>query len=234
MSYLRTGDTEHHAGSLSPGVGRVPFGALDYGSVYIQQKNQARRTFGSTGVNMPGRTDIQWPNLSGRAAIDVLVYWRKNGDDVFAKLRYKKALFTEAETKDYTAHELAFIRALKLVRIKELVYKPALIVLENVLIPEALAVDIWKGVDPLGLSLRAMAETPSQWSIVWWATKERAKELPGDIANLISRASGAVGGLWQGLWTPLNTLVKWSAIGLAAYVGYKVVTRREQTPKRRR
>lgn len=222
MSYHRTGDVEHHAGSLSPGVGIIGLGALDYGGVYSAQKNQARRTFGSTGVNMPGRTDIQWPNLSGRAAIDVLAYWRKEWERVYFQGRWP------------TAIEESYGRAGRVLKAKEGIFVPVLLTMQDKIIPKALAVEIWKTVDQIALASGPLATSPSPWSIAWDSVKEAAKEAPGVIADVLRRGARAATGAVGGLFAPINTLVKWSAIGLLAYFGVKYLQRPQRAPQRRR
>ena len=198
----------------------VSTGALDYGDVYSQQKNQARRTFGSTSVNMPGRTDVQWPNLSGQAALDVMAYWRKAWEYVYFQFRYP------------TSIEATYGRAGKMLKAKEGIFVLVLLTMRNKIVPEALTVEVWKAVEQVALASGPLATSPSPWSIAWESVKEAAEEAPGVIVDTISRGARAAGQVWTGFFAPINTLLKWSAVGLLAYFGIKYVTR-PQTARRR-
>lgn len=220
MSYV-------HAQALGAGTGVAAF--TKWMDEYIKQKNQARRVFGSTVVNEPGRTDIQRPHLSGKAALDILEYWHREGGRVVKtifKIDWWQGMLLPP---DLSAHKLAYMRAYSKFESAYPTFKSVAVLMPDKLIPEPFAVAIWNLIDPLAVASGAIATTPSPSQMAWESVKEAIKELPETLAKVLRPLVPDIGGT-------LNRWVKWMIYGGVA-LGALYILRRppaNRSPRRRR
>lgn len=199
-------------GYLSTGATAPPtrISASDYSLMAVRQRGEAGRRYGYTSVNMPGRSDIQYPNMKGHFVAPLLDYWTATQ----SKVLYESS----GKPQDST------LNAMTLLARNSLVWKKQAAALGSGYLPTDLAVTIWKAVDDVAVRLSGLGMIPSDWALFGEAVVEAIKELPDRIKDVAK-------------WSGLDDLLKWGFYGALAIGGLMIVTRMpppRQNPRRRR
>lgn len=159
---------------------------LDFVGIYSQQRNQARLNYGQTSVHLPGRTDINYPNLTGFAAKQLIAYWRGESERVREKAMGDDFWFSKAIPQ--TAHRDQWLRAVGELK-GSLFFSPIDTIISEASrsggnkMPEDQVVRLWNILDNVVLPMRAIAETPSRWSIFNDAVDETLEDYKKRLAK---------------------------------------------------
>jgi hypothetical protein len=207
MSYTGLGATTYQ---------RVTF--AKWVDMFAAQKNEARRLFGSTSVNVVGRTDIKYPNLSGNQAKKLMAYWepqfavvnqRVQSDDTSGVIAdawrrlgvtttYDRIATREAWNRDYGSYKT--IAALT---------KGFAVAWAASALPESMSVSLWQKMEPLILVGNAIMTSPTPYDMFMESVAESAKELADKAARALTPS-------WY-------TWMKWGAIAIGGLYVYQIV-----------
>jgi hypothetical protein len=197
MGYIATKGRYGSLGAIAPG---------DFGAVYSAQRNEARRLFGETSTHLLGRTDINYPNLSGDYALKLLRYWRSEAARVKTKAEGGALQGITDSALGAPATRAQWVRAVAalnsfsagVVEINARAVGGSLILQMN-------AKTLWDMLDNVVLPMRGINEAPSAWDLLGEAFVERIKEL------------GSAG----------SGLIKLAVFGGIAYLGYSAYMKRK-------
>lgn len=192
------------------GLGAVASG--DWGAIYSVQRNESRRVFGPTSIHLPGRTDINYPNLSGEYALRLIKYWVNESQRVLDKTGSSTTGLTSGKAGQVIArqlfgseaHFLSWERAV--IRLRSMIaIRTSAAAHGKRIMPEDQAKILWDNLDGVVLPMKAIEMTPSEWELF-----ESSVSWPG--------------------WLPrppgLPDLGKWMKIamyGTVAYLAYSVL-----------
>lgn len=143
---------------------------MDHVDLYAAQRNDARRQFGQTNVHLPGRTDINYPNLTGLYAGQLTTYWKNETDRLQSKI-----VFGPFSTGiPDSAHKDAWLRAKQNFDATA----PRLVVKVPFTgrFSQSDAVLFWDLLDKLVLPMNGLAQTPSRFDLGVESTIEAATE----------------------------------------------------------
>lgn len=155
----------------------------DYGHIYSVQRNESRRVFGETAFNLPGRTDIKYPNISKAYLKRLLPYWVNE---------VNKALDHMGAIPDSAIVD-AWVRA-EHDRLKPLEASIRSMPATNDLISQSLAKYTWDTLDAVVLPMRAIRDTPSKWEILQGAIGDSFKDLLNNLPWWVKAAAVVVVG----------------------------------------
>jgi len=187
MGYIATKGRYGSLGAIAPG---------DFGAVYSAQRNEARRLFGETSFRLPGRTDINYPNLSGTYARKIIDYWRKDSKKVYDNsYRYGADVFGGLAVYNQWKRSVDALNSflVGVIRTSALTVGDGLIAQES-------AKRVWDILDGVVLPMKGVQEAPTDWELV----KESVIESVRDLAT----SSGVA------------KLLKLAVFGGLAYFGY--------------
>lgn len=155
---------------------------MDFVGLYSFQRNQARLNFGQTSVHLPGRTDINYPALTGIAAKSLIAYWRGEAERVRKKAMGDDFWFSKAIPQSAIRDQ--WLRAVSNLAGGPFNFGISAIVEEahraggNKLVEDK-TVKLWDMLDAVVLPMRAIDETPSRWTLFEEAVKESLPDPPG-------------------------------------------------------
>jgi hypothetical protein len=146
--------------------------------MWAAQKNEARKLFGSTSVNLPGRTDIQYPNLTGDHAKKLMAYWdpqfaavnTKVQDDAYQRnltpAQYTAMPSRDAWNREYTAYRTTAVFT-----------KGYALAWAKTNLPESMSVPLWRAMEPLVLRGSGIAGSPTPWTMLGEALAEQVHKV---------------------------------------------------------
>lgn len=191
-------------GYLRPlALGEVARG--DFLGIFIAQRNEAHRLFGDTDLDMPGRTDVQYPKITGTYATRLLVYWQAQADNVTRSQsvidRIVKDVFGSQAHFNAWMRKVAFLKSPEMIAVRSRAVGAG----QNFL-SDADAKLVWSAAENVVLGMKGIQETPSEWTLLKDAAAETLPGLPGlpglpDLAGagrVLFYGSIAYGGWW--LW----------------------------------
>jgi hypothetical protein len=160
------------------GLGDVAEG--DFVAILAAQKNEARRAFGSTSLNMPGRTDVQYPNITGSYTTRLVDYWQREAERILAGKGVVdtalKNLFGSQAHFDAWKRKVLGLSSLTMLTIRA----KAITTGQN-LMPQGDAKTVWSAVEDVVIPMNAIKTTPSEWELMKEAV---AETLPDIIPKL--------------------------------------------------
>lgn len=172
---------------------------MDFIAVYSQQRNQARLNYGQTSVHLPGRTDINYPNLTGYAAKQLIAYWRGEAERVRKKAMGNDMWFTQAipqsAIRDQWLRAVAALQGgiFRLGGSIDTIISEAHRVGGDKL-PEDQTVKLWNLLDSVVTPMRAIDETPSRWGLF----EESVDETLNEYKNRITKSPFFIGAVVVG------------------------------------
>ena len=162
----------------------------DFALVLSAQRNEARRVFGQTSIPLTGRTDINYPNVSGAYALRLIDYWSANATRVHAKADSLFSINTAVKAQWLRAFNM-FMSEFGPIPVIERAARAAG---ANIINPN-LAKILWDQLDGIVLGMRGINESPSHWDLLKEAFSERVSELTGSAsAGLLKLA--IIGGVF--------------------------------------
>lgn len=169
--------------------------------MWAAQKNEARRLFGSTNVNLPGRTDIQYANLTGDHAKKLMAYWepqlatvnQRVQDDAFwrnlSPAEYTAMASRDAWNRDYNAYKTMAVFT-----------KAYALAWGSSVMPASMSVPFWQKTEPLILRGGAVMESPTPWDMISEALAERVSKVTDALTPKwwpwVKWGGVAIGGLY--------------------------------------
>lgn len=174
-----------------------------WAELFTLQKNEARSLYGSTSVNMPGRTDVQYPNLTGTQWLKLKKYWSWPLEKVEARVasgQRLEGIRVPSELVDYSASRVAWDREYRAYQSETGTINTILATGYGVsLLPASRAVAFWRTLEPLILRSKGIFETPYPYEMF--------------IEELAKQAALVAGGITSALTPSIPT---WLKLGAAA------------------
>lgn len=151
---------------MSGELKQFTLGADDHVGMYLAQFNLAAQEFGPTGIHLRGRTDMDYPNMTGLYGMELIGYWHREID----KLLTTEGLVDNPVLKQWVNRAFRYLDL-------EKSWIAALLPLGKGLAPIEVSAEIWKETLDIVLPLRAIKETPATWEIAIESIKEAVKDL---------------------------------------------------------